>query len=128
MCAAGVATPSLMSAGTRSETMTMYAGVVGMPMPSTMPAIAVRTSARMRLFWASARTICVKVMPSPVSEITPITMPAQAQAMATESASRAPPSSASTTVRQVIPSRVLRRMRATGSVAMVPTRAQSGAL
>ena len=35
-----------MIAGTSSDTMTMYDGVVGMPMPSTMPATAVSTSAR----------------------------------------------------------------------------------
>src|SRR4029453_18775315 len=45
MCAAGGMAPSLITAGTSSDTITMYDGVVGMPMPRTMPAIAVSTSA-----------------------------------------------------------------------------------
>jgi hypothetical protein len=46
-----------MMAGTSSDTMTMYAGVVGMPMPRTMPAMAVRIS-------ASSSEFCARRSPS----------------------------------------------------------------
>ena len=98
-----------------------------MPMPSTMPATPASSSASSRLFCDSAMTNWVKVMPSPVSEMTPMTMPAQAQAMATERASRAPPCSASITVRQPMPARVERRSSATGRHDSAPTSAHSGA-
>ena len=95
MCAAGVEAPSLITAGTRSDTITMYEGVVGIPMPRTMPAIAVSASARISEFCDSRTTNCVKTMPRPVIVTTPITMPAHAQAIATASVLRAPSTSAS---------------------------------
>ena len=76
-------------------------------MPSTMPAIAVSTSASSSEFCASAITTCVNVMPRPVMVTQPMTMPAQAQAIATASVLRAPSSSASSTMRQPMPSRVV---------------------
>lgn len=127
MCAAGVGAPSLMRAGTSSATITMYAGVVGIPIPSTMPASAVRTSARTSAFWASPTTACVKVMPRPVMVTQPITIPAQAHAIATASVFFAPSSSASNTERQVMPARVVARASATGMQASAPASAHSGA-
>lgn len=99
MCAAGAMAPSLMIAGTSSDTMTMYEGVVGMPMPRTMPATAVSTSAATSELCAST-TNWVKVIPRPVIVTEPMTMPAQAQAIATDSVLRAPSTSASKTFRQ----------------------------
>ena len=98
MCAAGGIAPSLIIAGTSSETITMYDGVVGMPMPRTIPAIAVSTSAAASEFCDSVMTTWVKVIPSPVIVTQPITMPAQAQAIATASVLRAPSTRASTHV------------------------------
>ena len=88
--------------------------MVGMPMPSTMPAMAVSTSASSSMFCARPTTICVNTMPSPVMVTQPMTMPAQAQAMATDSVFLAPSSSASSTLRQVMPSRVALRSSAIG--------------
>ena len=58
--------PSLMIAGTRSETITMYAGVVGMPIPRMIPAHIVRSSARGRRSLASPTTRAVKLIAAPV--------------------------------------------------------------
>ena len=94
MWAEGASTPSLIMAGTSSDTMTMYAGVVGIPMPSTMPARAVSSRARNKELLASSITTCVKTIPKPVIVTQPITRPAHAHAIATESALRAPSSRA----------------------------------
>ena len=56
MCAAGVTTPSLTSAGTSSDTMMMYAGVVGMPMPRMIPAAIVSSRASSSMFCDSPTT------------------------------------------------------------------------
>ena len=127
MCAAGAVAPSLMMAGTSSDTITMYAGVVGMPMPRMMPATAVSASAIASEFCDSAITNCVNVMPSPVIVTQPMTMPAQAQAIATASVLRAPSTSASSTLRQRMPARVLLRSSATGRHDSAPASAQRGA-
>ena len=66
-------------------------------------------------------------MPSPVMVTQPITMPAQAQAIATASVLRAPSTSASSTLRQLMPARVVARSSAIGRQASAPTSAQSGA-
>src|SRR5919106_554165 len=61
-----------------------------MPMPRMMPATMVSSSARISMFCAAASTRLVNSIPSPVSVITPTTMPAQAQASATVTVLRAP--------------------------------------
>src|SRR6185312_12629762 len=127
MCAAGGIAPSLMIAGTSSDTMTMYEGVVGMPIPRTMPAIAVSTSAATSELCASTITNWVNVMPRPVMVTQPMTMPAQAQAIATDSVLRAQSTSASNTLRQPIPPRVLARSSAIGMQVSAPASAHNGA-
>ena len=72
-------------------------------------------------------TTCVNVMPSPVIVTQPMTMPAHAQAIATASVLRAPSTSASSTVRQPIPARVVARSSATGMQVSAPASAHSGA-
>ena len=96
-------------------------------MPSTMPAIAVSTSASTSEFCASAITSCVNMMPRPVIVTQPITMPAQAHAIATASVLRAPSSSAPSTLRQRDAGRVVARSSATGRQPSAPTSAHSGA-
>ena len=75
----------------------------------------------------SATTTCVKTIPSPVIVTQPMTMPAQAQAMATASVFRAPSSSASRTDRHEMPARVALRSSASGRQDRAPTSAHSGA-
>jgi hypothetical protein len=70
----------------------------------------------------------VKLTAAPVKKITPMMMPAHAQASATAIEFLAPSSSASQTVRQLIPARVLFRSIATGMQERVPARAHNGAL
>src|ERR687890_404334 len=53
-----------------------------MPMPRTMPATPVMTSARRSVFCAIPSTACVNTMPAPVSATTPMMMPAQARQLA----------------------------------------------
>ena len=98
-----------------------------MPMPRTMPASAVSTSAAASEFCDSAMTNCVNTMPRPVIVTQPMTMPAQAQAIATASVLRAPSTSASSTLRQPIPARVVARSSAIGMQDSAPASAQSGA-
>ena len=95
-----------------------------MPMPSTMPAIMVRISASSSSSWASPTTTAVKLIAAPVRVMTPMTMPAQAQASAIAIEFFAPSSSASHTVRQLMPSRVDLRSIATGMQERVPASAQ----
>ena len=66
-----------------------------MPMPSTMPATMVSTSASSSVSLERPMTNCVNTMPSPDSVTTAMTMPAQAQAVATASELRAPSTKAS---------------------------------
>ena len=70
----------------------------------------------------------VKLMAAPVSVITPIMMPAQAQASATAMEFLAPSSSAPQMVRQPMSLRVDLRSSATGTQLSVPASAHSGAL
>ena len=105
----------------------MYDGVVGIPMPRTIPAIAVRTSAATSELCARTITNWVNVIPSPVMVTQPMTMPAQAQAIATESVLRAPSMSAPTTFCQPIPARVRARSSAIGMHVSAPTSAHNGA-
>ena len=72
-------------------------------------------------------TTWVKVIPSPVIVTQPITMPAQAQAIATASVLRAPSTRASSTLRQPMPSRVVARISAIGMQVSAPASAQRGA-
>ncbi|MND03829.1 hypothetical protein D3C83_238330 [compost metagenome] len=57
----------------------------------------------------------------------PMTMPAAAQATATDRDALAPSISASIALRQVMPARVVLRISATGRQAMAATSAHSGA-
>ncbi len=70
-----------------------------MPMPSMMPAAIVSSSAGSSMSLATPRTKLVKVSPTPVSAMTPMTMPAEAQASATMTESIAPASRLSTIMR-----------------------------
>ena len=96
-------------------------------MPRTMPATAVSASARISEFCASTITNWVKVMPRPVMVTQPMTIPAHAHAIATDSVLRAPSTSASKTLRQPMPARVLPRSSAIGMHASAPVSAHSGA-
>jgi hypothetical protein len=93
-----------------------------------IPATMVSMRASSRVLWARFMTIWVKTMPAPVSDTTPMMIPAHAQASATGSALRAPSIIASTTLRSVTFTRVEARSAATGKHASVPASAASGAL
>ena len=101
--------------------------MVGMPMPRMMPAIAVTIRARKTWLLARSTTTWVNTMPIPVMLIDPITRPAQAQAIATDSAPRAPSSSAAIGVAQVMFLRVSLRSMAIGRQLRAATSAHMGA-
>ncbi len=74
--------------------------MVGRPVPSTIAASIVMTSAMNSVSCARPTTHCVNTMPSPDSVTTPIMMPAEAQASATASEFLAPSTIASMTFGQ----------------------------
>ena len=89
-----------------------------------IPATIVSRSAGSSMFCAAARTMPVKVRPSPVCAITPITIPALAQASATMTELIAPASSPSTSLRIVNSDRVVLRSSTTGTTDRMPMSAE----
>ena len=73
----------MISAGAMRIARIIYAGVVGMPMPSRMLANIATTSIGSKIPWAISKRENDTFAPSPVKVKTPTTMPAHAHASAT---------------------------------------------
>ena len=76
-------TPTLIKPGAAKEAAKRYVGLIDMPMPRIIVTIIVNNRAKMSDPWPKAIINEVNFPPIPVSVITPITSPADAQAKAT---------------------------------------------
>ena len=76
--------PSSISAGAAIVTVIMYAGILGKPIPSSIQVTIVKTSVNNKLFPPSEIIALAILMVKPVKLDTPITIPTQAQAIATD--------------------------------------------
>ena len=95
MWAAPAGIPSFANAGAAIVAVMIYAGIEGSPMPRIIQVIIVKNNVNSRLVEPSAIMVLAIVRPNPVFEQTPMMIPTQAQATATETVCFAPLASAS---------------------------------
>ena len=86
---------SFARAGAAMVAVMIYAGIEGRPMPRIIQVIMVNTSVKRMLVLPREIIVLAMVRPNPVLEHTPMMMPTQAQATATDTVCLAPSASAS---------------------------------